>query len=91
MYIASLAIILNREQITKVLIRLLGCSDRSVTSSLHFLLHVTESNTCSLFGDEASLTCICDDKFVMCYACKLTQKEVAAELSSILGVHLDTL
>ena len=57
--------------------------------SVHFLLHVTESN--SLFGDEASATCICYDKFVMCYACKLTQKEVAAELSSILGVHLDTL
>ena len=55
--------------------------------SVPFLLHATESDC--LFCDEASA--ICDDSFVMCYACKLTPKKVAAELPSILGVHFDTL
>ena len=57
------------------------------SQSVPFLSHATKSNC--LFCDEASG--ICNVRFVMCYACKLTPKEVAAELSSILGVHLDTL
>ena len=50
-------------------------------------LHATKPDC--MFFDGASA--ICDDKFAMCYPCKLTLKDVAALLSPIFDVHLATL
>ena len=75
MCIENLAIIDFRERITNVLIRLLGCSDRSIESSLYlYSLHATKPD-CMFFD---GISAICDDKFAMCYSCKLTLKKVAA-------------
>ena len=75
MRIESLAIIDFGERITNALIRLFGWSDRSIPSSLYlYCLHSTKPDC--MFFDGASA--ICDDKFAMCYSCKLIPKEVAA-------------
>ena len=88
MRLESLAIVDYRERITNALIRLLGCSDRSVPSSLYlYCLHATKPD-CMFFDGTSA---ICDDKFAMCYSCKLTTKEVAAYLPPISDIHFDTL
>ena len=75
MRIESLAIIDFRERITNALIRLFGCSDRSIPSSLYlYCLHSTKPD-CMFFDGTSA---ICDDKFVMSYSCKLIPIEVAA-------------
>ena len=75
MGIESLDIIDFRGLITNRLIRLLGCSDRSAPSSRYlYCLHATKPD-CMFFDGTSA---ICDDKFAMCYSCKLTPKEVAA-------------
>ena len=43
------------------------------------------------FYDFDGSSAICNDKFAMCYPCKLTLKEVAAQLPPIFDVHLATL
>ena len=83
MCIGSLDIIDFRERTTNALIRLLGCSDRSVP----LLFACNKTRLCFFKGTSAA---ICD-KFAMCYSCKKTPKEVAALLPPISDVHLDTL
>ena len=55
--------------------RLLGCSNWSISSSLYlYCLYATKPDF-MIFNETSA---ICDDKFGMCYPCKLTLKEVAA-------------
>ena len=62
MLIGSLAIIDFRERTTNALIRLLGCSDRSVP-----LLFACNKTRLYVFFNGTSAIC---DKFAMCYSCK---------------------